>query len=203
MGKTHLLQATAYEILAEDPYKDVVYVTSELVIDAYRRSDEKLSSRKTYHEAELLILDDIHFFKEDQTIWEEVFEILEYRSRNSKKTILSCDDSLYSIKNEIDSVWNGKTEYIEVGMPDYKTCIRILEKKIRQNNLQKYQISKEVIEYLAKNASENVRVLEGMLYKIIALSNLENAGNIDVPLIKEWLNEGSGDLYYQVENSNF
>ena len=61
--------------------------------------------------------------------------------------------------------------------PDYETRVAILE----QNSLKsEYNISKEVIEFIAKNISSNIRNLQGALNKTVAMHVFSEDITIDL-----------------------
>ena len=61
----------------------------------------------------------------------------------------------------------------------------ILYKKIELDQLEKYQIPDEVIQYIAMNIKTNIRELEGSLNKLIALYRIGGRKNFDVSLAAE------------------
>ena len=69
--------------------------------------------------------------------------------------------------------------------PEYETRMAILQKK---EELDGYNIPKEIIQYIATNVTSNIRELEGALNKIIAFSNLEKR-EIDIELAEEALKD--------------
>ncbi len=49
----------------------------------------------------------------------------------------------------------------------------ILQKKIELDHLEKYNIPRDVLQYIAENIKTNIRELEGSLNKLIALYKTE------------------------------
>lgn len=77
-----------------------------------------------------------------------------------------------------------------LGVPDYKTRLEILQKKIKFEHWEKYHIPDEVLAYIASNIKNNIRELEGALNNTIALYKLDNTKDeIDIDLAKEALKE--------------
>lgn len=74
-------------------------------------------------------------------------------------------------------------------MPDYETRMAILYKKIELDQLERYQIPDEVIQYIAMNIKTNIRELEGSLNKLIALYRIGGRKNFDVSLAAEALKD--------------
>ena len=58
----------------------------------------------------------------------------------------------------------------DITLPDYETRMAILHKK---EELEGYNISEEVINYIATNIKSNIRELEGAFNKVMASSKLE------------------------------
>ena len=73
----------------------------------------------------------------------------------------------------------------DITLPDYETRMAILHKK---EELAGYNISEEVIKYIATNIKSNIRELEGALTKIVALSRL-NKCDITLGLAEEALKD--------------
>ena len=66
----------------------------------------------------------------------------------------------------------------------------ILLKKIELDNLGRYDIPHDVLDYIAKNIKSNIRELEGSLNKLIALYRLNNARiSIDIALASKALKD--------------
>jgi chromosomal replication initiator protein len=64
----------------------------------------------------------------------------------------------------------------------------ILRKKEELDGLEKYNISNEVMQYIATNVKSNIRELEGSLNKLIALHKLKNQ-SINIMLAAEALKD--------------
>ena len=69
--------------------------------------------------------------------------------------------------------------------PDLETRIAILRKKAQAERL---SVPDDVVEYIAKNVSTNIRELEGALISVTAFANL-NRSEVDVPLAQTVLRD--------------
>ncbi len=78
----------------------------------------------------------------------------------------------------------------DIGVPGYETRMEILREKIEQECWEKYAISEEVLQYIAKNVFANVRELEGALTKIVTWCELNHRKNLtDIAVTEEILKD--------------
>lgn len=75
---------------------------------------------------------------------------------------------------------------VEVTPPSYDFCVRMIRHWINVDNLHKFNIGNDVINYVARVGSKNFRILEGTLNKLIASSLLEQR-EINLEFAKEAL----------------
>ncbi len=202
LGKTHLMHSVAHFILEKDPKKKVLYVTSEAftneLIDALRigRTAGNESAigkfRDKYRNIDVLLIDDIQFIIGKESTQEEFFHTFNHLHTLRKQIIISSDKP----PKDIEILEARLRTRFEMGLladihsPDYETRMAILQKKIELDNLEKYNIPGEVLDYIASNIKSNIRELEGSLNKLIALYKLNNNKNpIDISLAAEALKD--------------
>ncbi len=188
LGKTHLAQAIAREILEKDPTSKILYVSSERFLNDMVqaiRSNKSVQFREKYRTLDLLIIDDIQFiykWKETQTEFFHTFNVLHDAN---KQIILVSDRPPEEIKNlesRLRSRFQGGM-IVDIARPDYETRLAILEIKQEQVNA---SLPKYMLDFLAANYSDNVRELEGALQKIILYNNMREE-NLSVEEIKHIL----------------
>ena len=202
LGKTHLMHSIAHFILNKNPKKRVLYVTSEIftndLIEALRygrtSGNESTMSkfRDKYRNIDVLLVDDIQFIIGKESTQEEFFHTFNHLHTSGKQIIISSDKP----PKEIATLEARLRTRFEMGLiadissPNYETRMAILQKKIELDNLEKYNISLEVLDYIATNVKTNIRELEGSLNKLIALYKLTNYNKpIDIPLASEALKD--------------
>ena len=202
LGKTHLMHSIAHFILNKNPKKRVLYVTSEIftndLIEALRygrtSGNESTMSkfRDKYRNIDVLLVDDIQFIIGKESTQEEFFHTFNHLHTSGKQIIISSDKP----PKEIETLEARLRTRFEMGLiadissPNYETRMAILQKKIELDNLEKYNISLEVLDYIATNVKTNIRELEGSLNKLIALYKLTNYNKpIDIPLASEALKD--------------
>jgi chromosomal replication initiator protein len=170
LGKTHLMQAVGNAILAGNPNKRIEYVTSEEFTNEFLAS---LARKKTqsfaekYRSADVLIVDDIQFLATKERTVEEFFHTFNALHQAGKQIILSSDKPPQAITGLEDRLKSrfASGMIADVQAPDLETRSAILQTK---SSSQGFALPREVIEYLARNISQNVRELEGALTQLIA-----------------------------------
>lgn len=183
LGKTHLMNAIAHFIIDNIPDKNILFVnTNDLVneiIGTVRNTNKNNvvqamdDIRDKYNNLDVLLLDDIQFIIGKEHTQEEFFHIFNTLYEAGKQIIISSDRpprELKTLEERLISRFNmGVTT--DISSPTYETRRAILDKK---NQLERYNMSDEILEYIAKNITTNVRDLEGALKKLVAFSNLYN-----------------------------
>ena len=174
LGKTHLMQAIGNDIYRRTPEKKVVYVTAENFtnefIAAIRQSRASAFKNK-YRGADILLIDDIHFFQGKEAVQEELFNTFNALYEVNKQIVFTCDRHPSELKNLTERMKSRFNSGLpaDIKMPDFEARMAILKNK---SLLQGHVIKDEVLEFIAKNVTSSVREMESALTKIIAYSDL-------------------------------
>jgi len=199
LGKTHLMHSIAHFILTHDLKKKVLYVTSETftneLIDAIKsgktgNQSSMTTFREKYRNIDVLLIDDIQFIIGKESTQEEFFHTFNHLHVSGKQIIISSDKPPKSIAT-LEARLRTRFEWgliADISAPDYETRVAILRKKVEADQLQRYNIPDEVINYIANNIKSNIRELEGSLNKLIALYKIQNS-EIDIALAAEALKD--------------
>jgi len=176
LGKTHLLQAIGNEIYNLFPEKKVVYVTAEAFTNEFIEATQykKTSSFKNkYRNADVLLLDDIHFFQGKEQTQEEIFNTFNALSDAKKQMVFTCDRPPSELKNLTERIRSRFSMglIVDLQAPKVETRMAILKKKA---SLSSVHINEEVLSFISEKVTTNVRELESALLKIIAFSQLVN-----------------------------
>ena len=181
LGKTHLMHSVAHFILANDPSKKVLYVTSETftneLIDALKagKTGSELAMtkfREKYRNNDVLLIDDIQFIIGKESTQEEFFHTFNHLHVSGKQIIISSDKPPKDIET-LEARLRTRFEWgliADISSPDYETRMAILHKKEEMDG---YDINEEVIKYIANNIKSNIRELEGAINKVMAFAKLE------------------------------
>jgi len=192
LGKTHLMQAVAWRIKERCPDKNVLYLSSEqfflYFMKALRESRTNrfgtAEFRDIFRSVDVLMIDDIQFLCGKDRTQEEFFNTFNYLISRGKKVILSADSSPQDLraveerlksKSDILGVADRLKTRLAQGLivdvlpPDYELRLGILESKAKDLSM---PVPADVLDFLAKNITSNVRELEGALKRIVAHAEL-------------------------------
>lgn len=174
IGKTHLLYATANEILKNYPEKTVLYVKGEEFVSSLVGSLKEGTMdlfRNKYRNADVLLVDDIQVIAGKRTTQEEFFYTFDALYERHKQIILSSDCAPSEIAILVDRL-KGRFSMglvTDIQLPDFELRLAILRKKAENVGL---NLSDEILEYLADKLHSNIREIEGVIKKLSALSFL-------------------------------
>jgi len=193
LGKTHLMHSVAHYILQKDPFKRVLYVTSEVftneLIDSIRNGNNTSMTkfREKYRNIDVLLIDDVQFIIGKESTQEEFFHTFNSLHSANKQIVISSDRPPKDMET-LEARLQSRFEWgliADISSPDYETRMAILRKK---EEIDGYNIEDEVIRYIATNIKSNIRELEGALNKLVALSNLEKR-EINISMAEEVLKD--------------
>ncbi len=184
-GKTHLLNAIAWEAHKARPDKKIVYLTAERFLSTFVRSVIDRTGPAFKDElrgADLLLVDDVHFIGGKKSSQEELFHTLAALTGEGRRIVFSADRPPAGL-SEVDPRLRshlGAGLVCGVEKADRDLRLGILEKKqvslMRELSLEG-RARPEVLQLLADRFPESVRELEGGLNTLVAragerLSNL-------------------------------
>ena len=176
LGKTHLLQAIAHEVLRVSPDKKAIYITCETFTNEFIQSISKGGTEKFknfYRTADVLLIDDIQFLAGKEGTQEEFFHTFNALHQQNKQIVISSDrppKAIPALENRLISRFEWGM-IADVGQPDFETRVAILDAKCQEKGL---SFAKEIITTIANAAQSNVRELEGALNRIVAHHQLNN-----------------------------
>lgn len=167
LGKTHLLHAIGNAIRRREEDARVLYVTSEEFTNGYIAATASLktlnSFRAKYRELDVLIMDDIQFLAKKGKTQDEFFHTFNTLFSAGKQIILSADCRATEVAGMGDRLTSRLAQGLSVTLtpPEYETRMDILRNKRRQWKSE--LVGDDVLDYLAKSITGDVRRLEGAL----------------------------------------
>lgn len=191
LGKTHLMQAIAHEVLARVPGTRVLYVSAEQfineVIEGIHSRTMADLRRRYRNDVDLFLVDDVHFLEGKEATQEEFFHTFNALYEAGKQIVLTSD----RLPKEIPGLEARLVSRFEWGMvadvkhPDLEHRIAILHKKQQQDHLET-TIPDDVLRFMAENIRSNVRELEGCIIKLLLYASLRHR-EISIDLAREAL----------------
>ena len=192
LGKTHLMQAIAHEIIGGEPRSRITYMsteqfTNELIAAIQNRTTGEF--RRRFRETDLLLVDDIHFLKGKETTQEEFFHTFNALYEAGRQIVLTSDRP----PSEIPGLEARLVSRFQWGMvadiepPDLEHRIAILRQKAAIDHLE-MTLPEEVIRFIAENVRSSVRELEGSIIKLLAYASLKHQ-DITIELAREALRD--------------
>ena len=190
LGKTHLLQAICQRLLERTPSSRILYLSCDSFINQFMsavEASDMSNFRHKFRYADVLVVDDIHFFGGRERTQEEFFHTFNTLQQSGKQIILSADappGDIPELEDRLVSRFNwGLVARIE--KPCYETRVAILRKKARMRGM---EVGDEVICYLAGRIDSNTRELEGAITRVQGLSMVLKVP-IDLALTRQAFND--------------
>ncbi len=175
LGKTHLMHAIAWEVKRHNPAKKVVYVSAEKFmfefISALRFKDTHAFKQK-FRSVDLLMVDDVQFIANKDSTQEEFFHTFNALVDSRCQVVITADRSptdLEGIEERIISRL-GWGLVADIHPTDYELRLGILHSKAEQTP--GVTVPTDVLEFLARRITSNVRELEGALNRVMAYATL-------------------------------
>ena len=175
-GKTHLLNAIAWEAGRTRPEKRIVYLTAERFLSTFVRAvmDRTGSAFKDdLRNADLLLVDDVHFIGGKKSSQEELFHTLTALTGEGRRVVFSADrppSALTEVDGRLRSHL-GAGLVCGIEPADRTLRLGILERKLallsRELDVDG-RVRPEVLQFLADRFSDSVRELEGGLNTLVA-----------------------------------
>jgi chromosomal replication initiator protein len=175
-GKTHLLNAMAWEAGRNGQGRKIVYLTAERFLSGFVRSlmERRAASFKDeLRSADLLLIDDIHLIGGKQSTQDEMVHTLSALMEDGRRVVFSADRPPSALSEIDPHLRSHLSAGLVCGIEPADRSLRmgILDRKLqflcRQQGLAG-ALRPEVTTFLADRFTESVRELEGALNTLIA-----------------------------------
>ena len=170
LGKTHLIQAIAHQLLLQNPEAKIRYIHAETYVsDVVRAYQHKAFDdfKRHYRSLDLLLIDDIQFFGGKSRTQEEFFYLFNTLIEAHRQVVITCDTfpkEIEGIEERLISRFGwGLTVALEP--PELEMRVAILLSKAASVGV---RLDEQVAFFIAKHIRSNVRELEGALKRILA-----------------------------------
>ncbi len=175
-GKTHLLNALAWEAMQTGGDRRVVYLTAERFTSTFVRAiqDRQTAAFKAeLRNADLLLIDDVQFVAGKPTTQEELFHTLIALIEDGRRVVLTADRSPSELSEMDPRLRSHLQSGLVCGIEPADGALRlgILERKLAvlaQAGEFLPSARVEVLQFLADRFTDSVRELEGALNTLVA-----------------------------------
>jgi len=174
LGKTHLLQAIGNEVSKKNDR--ILYTTSEKFTNNYVQAvhtGKAKEFKNMYRNVDLFLIDDVQFMGGKDGTQQEFFHTFNELQQGDKQIVLTSDrapKNMPAIEARLISRFESGM-VADVGKPDTETKVAILEQRALEKN---FPLNQEILTIIAETVQNNIRELEGVLNKVIAVHQIKN-----------------------------
>ncbi len=192
LGKTHLMHAIAWEIRKADPGRKVLYLSAEKFMYQFIRAlryKDTMAFKQKFRSVDVLMIDDVQFIAHKNSTQEEFFHTFNALIDHHRQVVISADRSPSDLEGIEDRIKSrlGWGLVADIHPTDYELRLGIMQQKAE--SLGSEPVPADVMEFLARRITSNVRELEGAMNRIVAHSTL-----IGRPISMEMTQEVLQDL---------
>ncbi len=190
LGKTHLMNAIAWQIRERDPSRRVLYMSGEKFMYEFIRAlryRTNLNFKEQFRSVDVLMIDDIQFIAGKDSTQEEFFHTFNAIVDQKRQIIVSADKSPSDL--ELEARLKSRLGWglvADIHPTDYELRLGIMQLKAEQLNV---EFPANVLEFLAHRITSNIRELEGALNRLAAHQKL-----VGRPITLEVTQEALADL---------
>jgi chromosomal replication initiator protein len=193
LGKTHLMHAIGNAFLARQPDAKVAYMSAEKFMVEFLaalRAKDTIAFKQRLRSVDLLMIDDVQFIAGKESTQEEFFHTMNEIISAGKRLVITADRSPQNLEGIQERILSRMAWGLvaDINPADYELRLNILHAKLGTMT-QNVTVPAEVIEFLARKITANVRELEGALNRVVAYAALVNQ-----PVTLEFTRETLADL---------
>ncbi len=165
LGKTHLIQAVANDVVKCNPKAKVRYTSCEDFLNAYvdsMRNKTHFEFREHFRNVDFLLIDDVHILSGKSGLQEEFFNTFNTLYNAGKQIILTSDKPPAEIpgleERLVTRFVSGVTT--QITPPQFETRLAILK---QEQESMKLKLDDSILAFIAERITSNIRPLKGAL----------------------------------------
>lgn len=201
LGKTHLMQAVGIEALRRDPSLRVRYISAETFVNELiasigsRTMDE--FRQKNRIDVDMLLIDDVQFIAGKERTQEEFFHTFNALHQAGRQIVLTSDRTPSEMPELEERLRSRLTMGLitDIQPPELETRVAILQRRAAQL---RFDVSSEVLHYIAEQVRSNVRELHGALLRIGSFARMRRVP-ITIEVAREQLERVHQDAAQRVD----
>lgn len=172
-GKTHLLQAIAWQARSRDPKTKVLYLTAEYFMWRFAsaiRDKTALTLKESLRDIDILLIDDMQFLQ-GKSIQAEFCHLLNDLIDSAKQVVVAADrppTELESLDDRVRSRLKGGVT-LEIDAPDYDLRKELLNAHYTaaQKEQPSLDIPEDILHYVARKVTTSGRDVEGAFNQLL------------------------------------
>lgn len=174
LGKTHLLQAIAWEVKRRAEDAQVLYLTAERFryqfVEAIR-SQDPMSFKERFRSIDMLLIDDLEFMHGERT--EQEFDHVINALLDGGRQVVVASARPPNHIDRLNERMRSRLQrglVTELGGLDHELRVRVLEQRIAERRAgdPSFDLAPEIVTLLAERLTENGRELEGAVTHLYA-----------------------------------
>ena len=191
-GKTHLLNAIGHEFRVRRPGAKIVLMSAEKFMMSFiaaLKANDTISFKQQLRSADLLMIDDVQFIAGKESTQEEFFHTMNEIISAGRRLVITSDRAPTELDGLEPRILSRLSWGLvaDVNQPDLELRLNILNRKLEM--MPELKLPQDVVMFLAKRISSNVRELEGALIRVAAFAGLQEQRErpIDIDYVSEVL----------------
>lgn len=186
-GKSHLLNAIGNYVKEHNPTTKVLYIPCLEFINEYIehiKTNKIHIFNEKYRSLDILLVDDIQWLAGKEKSHEIFFQIFNFMILKNKQIVITGTHMPQDIpgldQRLISRINSGLC--LELKKIDFETAYAALKKKLEIRNFNIDFIDDDVLSFVATNFSDNMRVLEGAVNRLVFYAVLEKQPYITIEM---------------------
>lgn len=177
LGKTHILNAICHEVEKNFPDMNIVYVRAEQFANEFYQALQNKTvdefHNKYRNNIDVFLIDDIQFISGKTSTEEEFFHTFDTLVYGGKQVVITSDRPPRDIQSLTDRLKSRFEDGLlaDIQPPEFETRCEIIKRKAK---LLDFEISDQVVSYIAEKIKSNIRQLEGVTKKLYALCDIND-----------------------------
>ncbi|MDZ4840805.1 MAG: chromosomal replication initiator protein DnaA [Hyphomicrobium aestuarii] len=174
LGKTHLLQAVAWEIKRRNPNAQVLYLTAERFryqfVEAIR-SQDPAAFKERFRQIDVLLIDDLEFMQGERT--EQEFDHIINSLLDGGRQVVVASARAPNHIERLNERMRSRLQrglVTEIGGLDHDLRLKVLERRVGEKRGfdASFDVGPDVLDLLADRLTESGRELEGAITRLYA-----------------------------------
>ncbi len=175
LGKTHLMHAIGNEYQARHPRARIAYLSAEKFMVEFLaalRAKETIAFKQRLRAVDLLMIDDVQFIAGKESTQEEFFHTMNEIMGAGKRLVITADRSPQNLEGIQERILSRLAWGLvaDINPADYELRLNILH--VKATAMAGADVPGDVLEFLARKITTNVRELEGALNRVVAYAGL-------------------------------